>query len=38
VARTLADLGGREGPIGLDDLHAALVLRAEVFSTNEEAS
>ncbi len=37
VARTLADLGGREGPIGLDDIHAALVLRAEVFPPSEES-
>jgi magnesium chelatase family protein len=38
VARTLADLGGRDGPIGLDDVHAALVLRAEVFPLAEEVS
>jgi magnesium chelatase family protein len=38
VARTLADLVGRDGPVGLDDVHAALVLRAEVFPAREEAS
>jgi magnesium chelatase family protein len=38
VARTLADLAGREGPADIDDVHAALILRAEVFPYMEEAS
>jgi magnesium chelatase family protein len=38
VARTLADLAGRDGPVGVDDVHAALVLRADVFPPMEEAS
>jgi magnesium chelatase family protein len=38
VARTLADLAGREGPVVLDDVHAALVLRGDVFASTEEAS
>ncbi|MGI8751823.1 MAG: YifB family Mg chelatase-like AAA ATPase [Acidimicrobiales bacterium] len=29
VARTIADLEGRLGPIGVDDVHAALALRAD---------
>jgi magnesium chelatase family protein len=35
VARTIADLGGREGPVELTDVHAALVLRAEPFQPAE---
>ena len=35
VARTLADLAGRPGPIGVDDVYAALALRAEVFAREE---
>ena len=38
VARTLADLAGREGAVGLDDVHGALALRAEVFGSNEVAA
>jgi magnesium chelatase family protein len=38
VARTLADLAGRDGPVGLDDVHAALVLRGDVFASMEAAS
>jgi magnesium chelatase family protein len=38
VARTLADLAGRDSPVDLDDVHAALVLRADVFPSPEEAS
>jgi magnesium chelatase family protein len=38
VARTLADLAGRDGPVGLGDVHAALVLRGDVFASMEEAS
>ena len=38
VARTLADLAGREGAVGLDDVHAALALRADVFGSNEVAA
>jgi hypothetical protein len=30
VARTLADLGGREGPLGEEDVCLALQLRAEL--------
>jgi magnesium chelatase family protein len=37
VARTLADLAGREGQVGVDDVHGALALRAEVFTIGEEA-
>jgi magnesium chelatase family protein len=37
VARTLADLAGRGGPLGLDDVHAALVLRGDVFASMEPA-
>jgi magnesium chelatase family protein len=29
VARTIADLGGRPGPVGVDDVFAALALRAD---------
>jgi len=35
VARTLADLGGREGPVGAEDVHAALALRSEPFAAAE---
>ncbi len=35
VARTLADLAGRDGPVTADDLYTALALRAEVFSSEE---
>jgi magnesium chelatase family protein len=38
VARTLADLAGREGAVGLDDVHAALALRADVFGSDEVAA
>jgi magnesium chelatase family protein len=31
VARTIADLGGRDGPLRCDDVLAALALRADVF-------
>ncbi|MGH9057646.1 MAG: YifB family Mg chelatase-like AAA ATPase [Acidimicrobiales bacterium] len=33
VARTIADLAGREGPVGGEDVHVALALRAAVFSS-----
>jgi magnesium chelatase family protein len=36
VARTLADLVGRVGPVNTDDIHGALALRAEVFRTPQE--
>ncbi|MGI8493017.1 MAG: YifB family Mg chelatase-like AAA ATPase [Acidimicrobiales bacterium] len=29
LARTVADLGGREGPVGADDVHTALALRGD---------
>ncbi len=35
VARTVADLAGREGPVGCEDLHAALSLRYEPFAAEE---
>jgi hypothetical protein len=38
VARTLADLAGRDGPVGLGEVHAALVLRGDVFASMEAAS
>ena len=38
VARTLADLAGREGPVTVDDVHGALALRADVFARLEEVS
>ncbi len=38
VARTLADLAGRDGPLTVDDVYNALALRAEVFPVSEEAS
>ena len=38
VARTLADLGGREGPIAAEDVFGALALRAELFLPEEVAS
>jgi magnesium chelatase family protein len=37
VARTLADLAGRDGPVSVDDLHGALALRAEVFGDQQAA-
>jgi len=36
VARTLADLAGRPGPVTADDVFGALALRAEVFRPDEE--
>jgi magnesium chelatase family protein len=38
VARTLADLGERDGPIGADDVALALALRAEPFAPAAVAS
>jgi magnesium chelatase family protein len=38
VARTLADLAGRNGAVGVDDVHAALALRADVFGPSEVAA
>jgi magnesium chelatase family protein len=38
VARTLADLAGRGGAVGLDDVHTALALRADVFGPSEVAA
>jgi magnesium chelatase family protein len=38
VARTLADLAGREGSLTADDVYNALALRAEVFPISEAAS
>jgi magnesium chelatase family protein len=35
VARTLADLAGRDGPVSEDDVYGALALRAEVFRPAE---
>lgn len=35
VARTIADLAGRDGPVEEDDVWGALALRAEVFRTEE---
>jgi magnesium chelatase family protein len=32
VARTIADLAGCEGPVGVSDVHAALALRTEPFA------
>jgi magnesium chelatase family protein len=37
VARTLADLGGREGPINAEDVYGALALRADLFVPEEVA-
>jgi magnesium chelatase family protein len=37
VARTLADLQGRDGPVTVDDVYSALALRAEVFHADEES-
>jgi magnesium chelatase family protein len=37
VARTLADLAGRPGPVTVDDVYAAIGLRADVFRAQEEA-
>lgn len=37
VARTLADLDGRDGPVTVDDVYSALALRADVFHPDEEA-
>lgn len=36
VARTLADLQGRDGPVTVDDVYSALALRADIFRTDEE--
>jgi hypothetical protein len=38
VARTLADLADRDEPVSLDDVHAALVLRGDVFPAMDVAS
>jgi magnesium chelatase family protein len=38
VARTLADLAGRPGPVTADDVYGALALRAEVFRVDEGLS
>lgn len=38
VARTLADLAGRDGPVGAEDVRAALGLRAEPFRIEEACS
>jgi magnesium chelatase family protein len=35
VARTLADLDGRAGPVTVDDVYGALALRADVFAAEE---
>jgi magnesium chelatase family protein len=35
VALTLADLSGRDGPLSEEDVHAALALRAEVFTVGD---
>ncbi len=35
VARTLADLAGRDGPLTSDDVYSALALRADVFATED---
>ncbi len=36
VARTLADLDGRAGPVTVDDVYGALALRADVFAAEDE--
>jgi magnesium chelatase family protein len=36
VARTLADLASRPGPVAAEDVYGALALRAEVFRPDEE--
>jgi magnesium chelatase family protein len=36
VSRTLADLGGRDGPVNTEDIYGALALRAEVFTAPRE--
>jgi magnesium chelatase family protein len=36
VARTLADLDGREGPVTVDDVYASLALRSDVLTAEEE--
>jgi magnesium chelatase family protein len=38
VARTLADLGDRPGPIGEEDVYGALALRVEPFMPEAVAS
>lgn len=38
VARTLADLAGRDGPLEADDVHAALALRVDPFGPLEGAA
>jgi magnesium chelatase family protein len=35
VARTIADLAGRDGPVTEDDVYGALALRADVFESRE---
>jgi magnesium chelatase family protein len=35
VARTLADLEGRDGPVKVDDVYGALALRTDVLTTEE---
>lgn len=37
VARTLADLEGHPGPVGVDHVYGALALRTELFQTEEAA-
>jgi magnesium chelatase family protein len=37
VARTLADLGGNDGPIRADDVHSAICLRSDPFQPGELA-
>jgi magnesium chelatase family protein len=37
VARTIADLAGREGPVAAADVHAALALRTEPFAVADGA-
>jgi magnesium chelatase family protein len=38
VARTLADLAARPGPVTAEDVYGALALRAEVFAPGEGAA
>jgi magnesium chelatase family protein len=38
VARTIADLGGREGPIGAPDVQSALALRIDPFEPEERSA
>jgi hypothetical protein len=37
VARTLADLGGRDGALTADDVYGALALREDVLGDDEAA-